>query len=89
MSEKHERIVRDRLFYCFVGIGHETDWPVYVIPAKDVAEYLRQSHAAWLATPGRQGQQHKDWSGRFISPGGAPPRASPVGGWRNTGRGGT
>ena len=69
MSEKHERIVRDRLFYCFADFGHETDWPVYVIPAKDVAEYLRQSHAAWLATPGRQGQQHKDWPGRFISPG--------------------
>jgi hypothetical protein len=46
MSEEHERIVRDRLFYCFVDFGHETDWPVYVIPAKDVGEYLRQSHAA-------------------------------------------
>ena len=69
MSEKHEHIVRDHLFYCFVDFGHETNWPVYVMPAKDVAEYLRQSHAAWLATPGRRGQQHKDWPGRFISPG--------------------
>jgi hypothetical protein len=40
MSEKHERIVRDRLFYCFVDFGHETNWPVYVMPAKDVANYL-------------------------------------------------
>jgi hypothetical protein len=68
MSEKHEHIVRDRLFYCFVDFGHEASWPVYVIPSKDVAEYLRQSHAAWLAAPGKQGQQRKDWPGRFISP---------------------
>jgi hypothetical protein len=68
MSEKHEHIVRDRLFYCFVDFGHATSWPVYVMPARDVVEYLRQSHAAWLAAPGKHGQQHEDWPGRFISP---------------------
>jgi hypothetical protein len=67
MSEKHEHIVREGLFYCFVDFGHETDWPVYVMPSKIVAEYLEQSHATWLATPGRQGQQRRDWPGRFIS----------------------
>ena len=69
MSEKHEHITRDRLFYCFVDFGYEASWPVYVMPARDVAAYLSRSHAAWLAAPGRLGQQHRDWAGRFISPG--------------------
>ena len=27
MSQKHEDLVRPRLFYCFVDFGHEIDWP--------------------------------------------------------------
>jgi hypothetical protein len=68
MSEKHEHIIRDRLFYCFVDFGHDREWPVYVMPSRFVAKYLAEVHAAYLATPGRQGQQHTDWPGRFVSP---------------------
>jgi len=68
MSEKHEGVVRPRLFYCFVDFGHETSWPVYVMPSADVACYLTLSHQEWLAAPGRGGREHHDWPGRFISP---------------------
>lgn len=68
MSQKHEDLVRPRLFYCFVDFGHERDWPVYVMPSAEVARYLKLSHQEWLATPGRGGQEHNDWPGRFISP---------------------
>ena len=68
MSQKHQDLIRPRLFYCFVDFGHETNWPVYVMPSADVARYLRLSHQEWLATPGRGGKEHNDWPGRFVSP---------------------
>jgi hypothetical protein len=68
MSEKNEQIVRDRLFYCFVDFGRDPEWPVYVMPSGLIAKYLTDVHAAYLATPGKHGQQRKDWPGRFISP---------------------
>src|SRR5271156_4622411 len=61
MSEKHGQIIRPRLFYCFVDFGHETNWPVYVMPSKDVARYLTLSYQGWLAAPGKDGKEHKDW----------------------------
>jgi hypothetical protein len=76
MSEKNEAC-RDRLFYCFVDFGHASDWPVYVMDSATVAAYLKETHQAWLATPGRHGQTRKDWPGRFISP------DRPQSGWLN------
>jgi hypothetical protein len=67
MSEKNEA-ARDRLFYCLVDFGPVTNWPVYVMPSKVVATYLEKSHQDWLSTPGRNGKERKDWSGRFILP---------------------
>lgn len=67
MSEKNETF-RDRLFYCFVDFGYESNWPVYVMRSRYVANYLKESHQAWLETPGKRGQQHNDWRGRFILP---------------------
>jgi hypothetical protein len=80
MSERNER-ARDGLFYCFVDFGHKSDWPVYVMPAAVVSGYLTQSHAEWLGTPGRHGQQRTDWSGRFISP--RPLKTIFAEGWMN------
>ena len=68
MSEKHQDLIRPRLFYCFVDFGHETSWPVYVMPSEVVAQYLTLSYQEWRAAPGKGGKEHTDWSGRFISP---------------------
>jgi hypothetical protein len=65
MSDKNEKF-RDRLFYCFVDFG-EPDWPVYVIRSREVSTRLAERYKIWHETPGRHGQQRKDWSGRFLS----------------------
>lgn len=67
MSEKHERIVNENLFYCFVDF--QPEFPtVHVIPSKIVAEVLIQDHSIWLATPGKNGQEHKDGKMRRLKP---------------------
>ncbi len=76
MSEKHEHIVRPRLFYCFVDFGHETSWPVYLMPSRDVAWLLTLSYHVWLAAPGRAAR-------------GTPLRETPTSGWNRTWEGGT
>jgi len=43
--------------FAFVDI--EPEHPrVFVMPAKKVAEFLKDSHSAWLLTPGKKGQMH-------------------------------
>ena len=65
MKAKHEEINDKDMFYCFVDLG--TEHPqVYVVPAKKVAEVVRESHAKWLATPGKNGQSHNDTDMRRI-----------------------
>lgn len=67
MSEKHEQIENPRLFYAFVDL--EPSIPsVYIVPSSIVAEVVRESHKAWLATPGRKGQKHNDTTMRRIIP---------------------
>ena len=65
MGEKHEAVADRDMFYCFVALdGAETS--VYVIPAKKVAQVIRDSHATWLRTPGLKGQKHNDSKMRFL-----------------------
>lgn len=67
MNEKHELIDDDDLFYCFVYL-HETNPTVHVIPARVVADALIESHANWLASPGKNGREHRDNPMRAIRP---------------------
>lgn len=49
MNKKHETIVDDKLFYCFVNIAADTNiFKFYVIPSKVVAKYVKDSHTYWL-----------------------------------------
>jgi len=57
MSVKHEEMRDPDMFYCFVALG-EIQSNVYVIPAINVADAVKESHATWLRTPGAKGQQH-------------------------------
>ena len=67
MSEKHETVVNDDIYYCFVNF--EPDHPtVHVIPAKVVADVIRVGHQSWMDTPGRNGQPHKHTKMRRIVP---------------------
>jgi len=70
MSEKHEKLDSDSLFYCFVDFAKNKEIApfTYVIPADIVAETMRLSHQAWLKQPGRKGQQRKDTKMRRLQP---------------------
>lgn len=62
LKAKHETIRRTLLFYAFVdfGIGIGTAPQCWIVPSVVVAEAIAESHAAWLAAPGRNGQAHRD-----------------------------
>jgi hypothetical protein len=70
MSKKHEEIKSPRLFYAFVDFGSDfASMPTtYVVPSGIVAQVIRDMHQAWLATPGRKGQQHNDSDFRRFMP---------------------
>jgi hypothetical protein len=70
MKAKHEKIVSDYLFYCFVDFGTGLDGvtTTYVVPSKIVATVLFESHRRWLKTPGKRGQAHKDGEMRRFLP---------------------
>lgn len=59
MTKKAEEIVEKDIFYCFVNLDPQHP-DVYVIPAKLVASIVKEHHANWLATPGKNGKVHKD-----------------------------
>ena len=60
MNKKAEADLAENLLYVFVCLPPEDSATFYVVPRKVVAKYVRESHAEWLKTPGRQGQAHKD-----------------------------
>ena len=60
LSVKNENIEGDNIIYFFVSLN-ELNVPEYhIVPSRIVAKDLREGHAKWLATPGRQGQKHND-----------------------------
>lgn len=65
MKQKHEDIRDNDMFYCFVDFG-VADGKIFVIPAKKVAQVVRESHAAWLSKPGKNGKAHNDTDMRRI-----------------------
>jgi len=60
MHKKAEADLAENLFYVFVCLPPEGSATFYVVPRRVVAKYVRESHAEFLKTPGRQGQAHKD-----------------------------
>ena len=74
MHEKHEEVVKPRLFYAFVdledSLGQENPGhpDTYVVPSGVVADVLSLSHRVWLETPGRGGRPHRDHPMRRLLP---------------------
>ena len=67
MNKKHEEIKDPDLYYCFVDLSVEPS-SIFVIPAKNVALAVKESHDTWLKTPGKKGQRHQAHDMRRISP---------------------
>ncbi len=66
MKAKHEKIKRPLLFYACVDFGKTLDAApeCWIIPSEAVADAVKESHAAWLAMPGKD---HKDSDMRGLS----------------------
>ena len=68
LSQKSEDYFADNLFYVFVNLnGDDTPPDYFIVPSKDVAEHVRDNHAAWLSAPGRDGAAHNDSAIRKFS----------------------
>lgn len=60
LNKKAEADLAENLFYVFVSLPSEGQPEFYVVPRREVANYVRVSHQRWLHTPGRAGHQHRD-----------------------------
>lgn len=60
MKERHESLVGERMFYCFVDLKDDPKDPpdVYIIPSKVVASVIKETHKIWIKQPGQGGNQH-------------------------------
>lgn len=60
LSKKNETLIDNNIIYVLVKLK-DLDPPEYhIVPSKIVAQRLRESHQAWLNTPGKNGQSHND-----------------------------
>lgn len=49
LSQKHESVASPDLVYCFVALGAPGELPkFFLVPAREVAEYVRWEHQTWL-----------------------------------------
>jgi hypothetical protein len=58
LSEKAESDTAENLFYVFVNLNGRGTPEYHIVPRADVANFVREDHAAWRATPGRTGKPH-------------------------------
>jgi hypothetical protein len=60
LNVKAEADSAENLFYVFVCLPIRGAPSFYIVPRDVVAKQVRESHRHWLATPGRDGRQHRD-----------------------------
>jgi hypothetical protein len=61
LNQKAEDYFADNLFYAFVNLKTDQERPdFFIVPSKDVADYVRDGHKRWLEAPGKYGQPHND-----------------------------
>lgn len=74
VGKKAEKFYGSNFIWILAGIPHAgsmKDFEFYIIPSEILSKNVRESHAQWLATPGKKGQPHKDNDVRAIY---LPPR---------------
>jgi len=81
LNQKVEDDVATNLVFVFVRLNDLLLPEYYIVPRVDAAEYARESHQRWLATPGRRGQKHQDSPMRKF----ADPEGKYLGKWENMG----
>lgn len=60
LNQKNENLIGEHIVYIFVALNELGTPEYHIVPSKIVADTISKAHAAWLNTPGKQGQPHKD-----------------------------
>jgi hypothetical protein len=60
LNAKIETEVATNLFFIFVRLNHLEAPEYFIVPKDAAARYAAEGHVAWLSTPGKKGQPHKD-----------------------------
>jgi hypothetical protein len=67
VGKKAESLRGDNLFYVFVSLRGSLERPDYfIVPSEVVATRVKDGHARWLLTPGKNGRIHKDTDMRMF-----------------------
>ena len=79
---KAEKDFGENFFWVLGGIPHpgpdsDKSFEYYIIPSEAMARNIREAHVAWLSTPGKNGQPHKDSAVRTVT---IPPKVG-FNGW--------
>jgi hypothetical protein len=69
MNQKHETIVSEALYYCFVNLFEDsTQKPeTFIVPSKVVADLVRLSHEIWLRGTKKNGDERKNTPMRSVT----------------------
>jgi hypothetical protein len=76
---KAEQYFGENFFWVLGGIpkpDQEHNFVYYIIPSSVMSKNVSEAHALWLATPGKNGQPHKDTKIRTVH---IPPKKSLIG----------
>lgn len=61
LNQKAETFYADNHFYVFVNLHDDKQQPDYfIVHSKIVANHVKETHATWLAAPGKDGRAHID-----------------------------
>lgn len=68
LNQKAESFYAKNHFYVFVNLHDDKQQPDYfIVPSKTVADHVKETHATWLAAPGKGGRAHIDTTMRKFS----------------------
>lgn len=60
LDKKNEDLFGDNIFYVFVSLNQLETPSFHIVPSKEVANTIKESHKLYLSSVGRNGQQRKD-----------------------------
>lgn len=61
LNQKAESFYAHNHFYVFVNLHDDKQQPDYfIVPSEVVARFVKDTHASWLASPGKNGRAHLD-----------------------------
>ncbi len=67
LTSKCENLKGPNIIYFFVALNGQAMPEYHIVPSETVADTVKKNHAAWLRTPGKNGQQHNDNNVRNFS----------------------